>query len=180
MPVRASMIVCGASGIGKTCMIRHLAEGEFNSPTSPTVGVDFGVLRIGGLRLDVYDLSGADSFFEARIDFYRDALIILFVFDLRSTFTNAIGEVEKWFTESARYGLPPNARRFIVGTHCDDVDDDHGRRGSSASGADLIEKMTSWALTRNAIFFKVGARTGLGVPEALDLLATTAADALLH
>ena len=161
-------------------MIRRLAEGEFSSPTAKTVGVDFGVLRIGPtLRLDVYDLSGADSFLEARIEFYRDAVIILFVFDMRSSFASESAELEKWFTESSHYGLPAHARRFIVGTHCDDEDeDDNGSRRRGSNMEELIKKMTLWASVRHAIFFQVGARNGFGVSEALDLLAKTAADAL--
>ena len=172
MPVRASMIVCGASGIGKTCMIRRLAEGKFSS-TAPTVGVDFGVLRIGSiLRLDVYDLSGADCFVEARVDFYRDAVIILFVFDVRS-FSNDMMGLESWFDEASRCGLPSTARRFIVGTHCD-----NDGAGSGRGNAESVEIMKLWASARNSIFFQVGALTGFGVSEALDLLAKSAAEAL--
>jgi GTPase SAR1 family protein len=166
MPLRASVVVCGPRSSGKTCLIRRLAEGAFNV-TPPTVCVDFGVLSSSCLRLDVFDLSGADSFAEARVDFYRDASVLVLVFDVRAS--GGVAALEAWFTEAKTNGLPVSARRIVVGTHID---------VAGCQRAEPLEKARSWAAAHGADYIEVGARSGVGSSEALSALEESAQAAL--
>jgi GTPase SAR1 family protein len=165
MPLRAAVVVCGPRSSGKTCLIRRLAEGTFNV-TPPTVCVDFGVLSSSSLRLDVFDLSGAESFAEARVDFYRDAAVLVLVFDVRAS--GGVAALEAWLAEAKTNGLPVSARRIVVGTHID----------FGGQRSEPLEKARSWAAAHGAGYIEVGARSGVGSTEAISALAENAQAAL--
>ena len=76
----------GDEGTGKSCLIKRYCEERFISKYIRTVGVDYGVKPVSWMGKDVrvnfWDLSGNDAFYEIRNEFYKDTNGVLLVFDV--------------------------------------------------------------------------------------------------
>ena len=84
--LRVKILSMGDEGTGKSCLIKRYCEERFISKYIRTVGVDYGVKPVSWMGKDVrvnfWDLSGNDAFYEIRNEFYKDTNGVLLVFDV--------------------------------------------------------------------------------------------------
>ena len=73
---RIKVLSMGSGGCGKSCLIKRFCEERFVSKYIATIGVDYGVkpIKLDGMdvRVNFWDLSGHQEFFEIRNEFYKD------------------------------------------------------------------------------------------------------------
>ena len=66
MPEKNKVVLLGAYGVGKTCILRRFAEGAFESKHTPTIGVDFQnkTVQVGteAIKLQIWDSAGQERF----------------------------------------------------------------------------------------------------------------------
>lgn len=91
------------------CLVLSLlryCEERFISKYIATIGVDYGVkpVQIMGrqIRVNFWDLSGHEAFFEIRNEFYKDAQGILLVFDVTSR--DSFDGLGDWLAEATKFG----------------------------------------------------------------------------
>jgi small GTP-binding protein len=170
-PLRVSVLVCGPrGGVGKTSLVRRLAEGAFAPSVRPTVGVDFGVLPVAlgdgrPVRLDIFDLSGAAAFADTRAELWRDARVLVLVFDAASA--AGVDALDDVLAEARAGGVPATAPLIVVGTKIDAA-----REGAAGAAAG---RARAWAAAHGAPFVETSALSGEGVENVRAALARAAA-----
>lgn len=75
--MRLKIVSVGDEQVGKSCLIKRYCENKFAVKYIPTIGVDYGVkptkVKDRDVRVNFFDLSGADVFSEIRNEFFKDA-----------------------------------------------------------------------------------------------------------
>lgn len=115
------VLLCGASGAGKTSLMRRFVDGKFSSAMCSTIGVDFALkmveVRDKMVRLQIWDTAGQERFRSITSAYYRGARVIVVVYDV--TNRQSFQTVPYWISEARRY-CPKRAPIFvIVGTKSD-------------------------------------------------------------
>lgn len=156
--LRCPVLVCGPrGGAGKTSLVRRLAEGVFAPSIRPTVGVDFGVLPVTledgrAARLDIFDLSGAAVFADVRAELWRDARVLVLVFDAASA--AGVDALDEVLAEARAGGVPATAPLVVVGAKID-ISNAGASRGARAA----------WAAAHGAPLVETSALSGEGVED---------------
>ncbi|ESL11201.1 hypothetical protein TRSC58_01055 [Trypanosoma rangeli SC58] len=188
---RLKIVSIGSVGAGKSCVIKRYCEGRFVAKYIPTIGIDYGVKRVGlrppahmspaplnfFVRVNFWDMSGGEEFVEIRNEFYYAAEGVLIVYDVSdvASFT----ALDSWVAEMQMHLNQPrsgavetvNARTAakppVVVVCANKVDDevDGGRKRvvSEAEGR-------RWAEGHGYKYFETSACTGLHVTEMFETL----------
>ena len=151
----------GSGGCGKSCLIKRFCEERFVTKYIATIGVDYGVkpINLDGMdvRVNFWDLSGHQEFFEIRNEFYKDSQGILLVYD--SSSRESFDELDGWLSEASKYGANPRDTPVVlVATKSDKrpaVTEDEGQ---------------SYAQARGLTFFETSAMTGENVEEMFQFI----------
>lgn len=94
-------IIVGDSSVGKSNILTKFADNEFNVNNSTTVGVDYKIVRIDHgqktIKLLIWDTAGQERFNAIVKTFYKNAQVVILVFDLtnRASFDN----IEFWLNQ---------------------------------------------------------------------------------
>jgi small GTP-binding protein len=79
------IILLGASGVGKSCLINRFGNGTFIPNIESTVGLDLVIrtVKINGktVKCNIWDTAGQERFNAISKQFIKNANVILFVFD---------------------------------------------------------------------------------------------------
>jgi len=86
-----NICLLGASGVGKTSLVNRLTKNIFIN-TSPTVGCIYYPYCVDNIRLDFWDTGGEERYDSISKQYYRNADIILLLFDFTS-----ISSINKMF-----------------------------------------------------------------------------------
>lgn len=161
---RIKILSIGTGACGKSCLIKRYCEDRFVNKYIATIGVDYGVkpVKIDGVevRVNFWDLSGHQEFFEIRNEFYKDAQGCMLVYDVSSR--ESFEECDAWLAEATKYGL--NLRDIPVTLCANKVDK---KRVVSE------EEGRSFAQSRGLSYFEMSAASGQNVAEMFDLLFQT-------
>lgn len=75
-------ILLGPSSVGKTSITNYLDGQNYNPSIENTIGCSFVRLCMGHLTFDIWDTAGQERFMSISPLYYRNASIIIFVFDV--------------------------------------------------------------------------------------------------
>lgn len=96
MPEKNKVVLLGAYGVGKTCILRRFAEGSFEFKHTPTIGVDFQnkTVQVGSgdhIKLQIWDSAGQERFSAIAPAYFKGSQGIVVVYDMtdRSTYERA-------------------------------------------------------------------------------------------
>eukprot|EP01062_Namystynia_karyoxenos_P023121 TRINITY_DN18894_c0_g1_i2.p1 TRINITY_DN18894_c0_g1~~TRINITY_DN18894_c0_g1_i2.p1 ORF type:complete len:237 (+),score=73.16 TRINITY_DN18894_c0_g1_i2:97-807(+) len=180
--LRAKLLLAGPEQCGKSAAARrwgrdggggagagppqphppHSQGGLQQGDAAATVGVDYYdreiMLEGRPAKVTLWDLSGAQQFFEVRNEFYREAHGVLLCFDLSSK--RSLAALAQWEAEIAKFRelAPPTAHACavvsVLGCKSDlqRAVDDEGRQ---------------WAQQRGYAYAECSARAGRGIDEAV-------------
>jgi small GTP-binding protein len=158
---KIKIVSLGESRVGKSCLIKRFCEGNrFVTQYIPTIGIDYGARQFSVDNTQFYahfwDMSGDDSYFEVRNEFYGDTDGFLLVFDLsvRDSFT----QLNRWIDEAKRYGAD-----LQTAVLC-------GNKADSAKIVVTTEEATAYAKKLGVPYFETSAKSGKNVPEAFTQL----------
>ena len=135
-PENVKVVLLGESGVGKTSIISQFTKNQFNSRVETSVSanfiskvVDFPEIN-KSIKFDIWDTVGQEKYRSLAKIFYKDAKIIVFVFDItkRKSF-EAIKDF--WYNETQN-NADNNPILAIVGNKIDlynnrDIDIDEGQ-----------------------------------------------------
>ena len=123
-------VVLGESGVGKTSAIERLSTNTFRERSQSTIGVDYRVVKIKGIKpvnVKVWDTAGAERFRSVTKLYYRNTDCVMMVFSLCDR--ESLESIESWvhdFRENNEDSVPI----LLVGTKEDIAQDDDLREES--------------------------------------------------
>ena len=162
-PFRYKLILVGEPAAGKSCVVRRWAEDTFSTKYEATIGVDFFAKNMGGIVMNVWDMSGHPEFFEVRNEFYKDCQGLCLVYDI--TQRRSFDALDMWLREANKFGADKaSLYTAVVGTKLDLG----GRRVVSRQEAE------AWCESRHFDYFEMSASTGQGVPLLFEGIAAKA------
>ena len=161
-------IVGGASGAGKTALLKRLTENTFSEDFQQTVGAEFIKMstEVEGRNVEfrIWDLAGQERFYSIAKAYMRETVGVVLVFDITERAT--YDEITKWLGD-ARALCDPSAAMMLVGNKSDLSD----KRAVSQSEAE------QFAHDHNLSYIETSALNGTNVREAfmhaLDRLLTS-------
>jgi DnaJ family protein C protein 27 len=158
---KIKIVSLGESRVGKSCLIKRFCEGNrFVPQYIPTIGIDYGARQFSVENVQFYahfwDMSGDDSYFEVRNEFYGDTDGFLLVFDLSSR--DSFTQLGRWIDEAKRYGAD-----LSVAVLC-------GNKQDSAKLTVSSDEAQAFAKKLNIPYFDTSAKSGKNVAEAFTQL----------
>jgi small GTP-binding protein len=156
------VILLGQGGVGKTSVIRRFVEQAFSHDYKTTVGSNFLLKRLQldtdtRMTMQIWDLSGQDSFRNVRTQYFLHSHGGIMVYDL--TRGDTLADLDKWyedFTDKA-----PGVPLMLFGNK---VDLKEERTVNREDGEKSAKKF-------NATYFETSALDGTNVEEAFTTLA---------
>ena len=162
-PIRYKLIVVGEPTSGKSALIRRWAEDSFNTKYEATVGVDFYAKNLGGVVVNVWDMSGHPEFFEVRNEFYKDCQGLCLLFDMTNRRT--FDALDMWLREANKFGADKaSLYTAVVGTKLD----------MGSRRVVTRQEAESWCESRRFDYFETSGSTGQGVPQLFEAIAAKA------
>jgi small GTP-binding protein len=156
------IVLIGNSGVGKTCISqKYINENqEIDEEVSSTIGASYfqKFLEIDGksISLDIWDTAGQERYRSMGKMFYKDAYIVLFVYDI--TDLKSFEELQKvWYPELTNSG-EKHAVMAVVGNKSDLFEKEQVNE----------EDARKWAKEIGAIFGLVSAKTGDCIKELFE------------
>lgn len=150
------MIIIGASGTGKTCLLHHFIHDEPKDGAAHTIGVEFAsrILRVGskGVKLQLWDTAGQERFFSVVKNYYRGASACLLVFDI--TQCSSFDSLDRWLTD-ARQLASPDLVTIVVGNKLD-------RQEERQVGH---VEASRWAAERGVVYVETSSLDGKNVEQ---------------
>lgn len=144
----------GKAGIGKTSIILRYMKNQFSYSTNPTIDAVFTAQFINNndnvVKLDIWDTAGQERFESMVPLYYRNAHIILIVYDItdRETYEKA----KKWVDRVKRETYVDSIY-VLIGNKSD----------ISTDRAVETSELESYAREKDIMFFECSAKTGENV-----------------
>jgi len=120
MTQRFKVVFIGDATVGKTSISQRLTRDVFIQ-TSSTIGSSFSSLYHENIKFDIWDTAGQERFSSLVPCYYRDANIIILVFDL--TNLDTIARIHKYMDEISSMNKYDH-RFIIVGNKRDLINDE--------------------------------------------------------
>eukprot|EP00004_Rigifila_ramosa_P026967 TRINITY_DN857_c0_g1_i9.p1 TRINITY_DN857_c0_g1~~TRINITY_DN857_c0_g1_i9.p1 ORF type:complete len:251 (+),score=39.69 TRINITY_DN857_c0_g1_i9:30-755(+) len=169
-PPVLKLLVSGPYGVGKTSLLYRLCEESFVDYFQPcSLGIDFRVrtvdTRVGQLKLQIWDMQGAERFFQygsaPSRGYYRGAVAVFLAYDItdRASF-DALGP---WLERAREFA--PDALLVVVGCKAD-LGDQRVVQADEVSALVAAEGLAGYV--------ECSAKTGAGVESMFKAVAVAA------
>lgn len=110
------IVFLGQATVGKTSITNRLVRGTFNLHSDSTIGAAFSHVVIEDVHFDIWDTAGQERYHSLSKIYYRDADILIFVFDVNNLST--LDAIEKYY-ETVKKELVDDYTVIIVGNKMD-------------------------------------------------------------
>jgi len=114
------ILVCGASGVGKSSLLLKYCDDQFSESYISTIGVDFKIKQIEVnnkiCKLQIWDTAGQERFATIVSSYFRGAHGIILVYDIHDQ--QSFGELKNWLDNINHYA-PQNIPIMLVGNKSD-------------------------------------------------------------
>jgi small GTP-binding protein len=84
MDFSLKVVILGAEGVGKSCLLGLLANEPFEYSYYPTIGADLRMIKYEGIKMCIWDLSGSEKFSNIRDSLVKSANVLVFCHDSTS------------------------------------------------------------------------------------------------
>ena len=152
--VRINVITLGASGVGKTSIIKRIKDGTFNDKIIATVGLDsFCIIRKYekknlSIYLNFHDTMGQEDFHGLLPPQYiRNSPIVLLVFSSIDTLNDLIIRWYKYYKDNTNID---NSKFILIGNKSDSFGDKRD---------EIVKKGEEFADEINALFMTCSAKS---------------------
>ena len=162
--VDAKVVLVGESGVGKTSIIKQFTSHCFDPDCAVSISSQFTskIVNISdtqkAIRYDLWDTAGQEKYRSLAKIFYKDAKIIMFVYEItnKKSFENL---QSYWYKEVSANCLS-NAIFALV-----------GNKNDLYSKAEVEEKEAmDWADSIGAIFQTTSAKSNIGIDLLFDIV----------
>ena len=163
MRKRIKLLTIGSQRAGKSTLIKRYCEDRFFGNYLPTIGIDFGMKPIQmnnlDIRIDFFDTSGNDVYFEIRNEFYKDINGVILVYDVsnRRSFKYLSHALQEYHEIIGSYSTE------IPIVLCANKTDKKPRQVSENEGNDF-------ASSNNLLYFECSSKNGRNVSKLFQSL----------
>lgn len=160
------IVIIGNSNTGKSSLLNVVSNRVFNNSYTMTIGVDFDTKvvnirkdgRVVGIKLQIWDTAGQESFRSITRSYYREAAGIIIVYDI--TNESSYSALNQWI-EDAQYFSRENIPIILCGNKCD---------------LDMIRSVnlrqaTDFAKEKNLPYFETSAKNTKNVNNLFEKIA---------
>ena len=170
--LEVKIVLLGNINVGKTSIASRYCKNSFNEHHINTIGGAYQqqkvVLSNGAIvKLHIWDTSGQERFRAMTNLYYRDAQVAILTYDITSE--SSFSGIAFWIEELKYKVENENMILCLVGNKCDANDDE--RKISKNQGKKYAEE-------NNMLFYETSAKTGDGVTELFNEVATQAYEQL--
>jgi len=157
------VVILGEGRVGKTSLTTKYCLGQFDENEESTINASYlqKEVEVDGQKrtMTIWDTAGQEKFAALAPVYYRDADGAVLVYDI--TIKQTFEKVHKWIRE-LREHAGEEITIIIVGNKCDRENDREVDE----------EESKDWAKKYNAEHFHTSAKSGKGIEEAFQSLAT--------
>ena len=156
------VVLIGDGGVGKTCIISRFISNEFDKEVESTDGASYGTKELElpklnkKINLDIWDTAGQERYKSLTKFFYKDAQIIIMVYDItkKLTFENIKNQ---WYKEIQEL----SGKNFILGIA--------GNKSDLYESEEVSEKEArEYAKSINAVFSLTSAQNNTGINQLFE------------
>lgn len=160
------IVIIGNSNTGKSSLLNVVSNRVFDNSYTMTIGVDFDTKivnirkddRIVGIKLQIWDTAGQESFRSITRSYYREAAGIIIVYDI--TNESSYNALNQWI-EDAQYFSRENIPMILCGNKCD----------LDMIRAVNIREVTDFAKEKNLPYFETSAKNTKNVNNLFEKIA---------
>ena len=160
--VDAKVVLVGESGVGKTSIIKQFTSHKFDPDCPASISSQFSskVVNIAdckkAIRFDLWDTAGQEKYRSLAKIFYKDARIIIFVYEI--TNKKSFEGLQTYWYQQVNANRLPNVVFALVGNKSD-----------LYNNSEVDEKEASdWADSIGAIFQTTSALSNIGIDVLFD------------
>jgi small GTP-binding protein len=183
LEISMKVVIVGDSTVGKTCLLSRLTTGQFNPTNLPTIGAAFQnqimTTSKGSVTLQLWDTAGQERYRALTPMYYRNAQVIVMVFDLTSS--HSFNSLDDW-KKDLEGKADRDVQLFLVGTKSDLVSErvvepKSSRNFANRIGAvDYIETSSKTGAGVTSLFTKVAECTQMKSQVQFDSLPAASDD----
>jgi small GTP-binding protein len=156
------IVLAGASGVGKTCILLRLIDDFFNPEPQSTVGIGYRpfILTVDkeSIKLNIWDTAGQERFRSISQTYFRRAIGAILVFSLDDS--RSFEQLHTWITDLHTFASP-NAVVLLVGNKAD----------RTANRCVTPTEAEAFARRHSLTYLEVSALDGTNIKEAFHRLA---------
>ena len=156
----AKVVLIGESGVGKTCIVKQFTTKTFDSDCASSLSGQFNskIISVGNknFRFDLWDTAGQERYRSLAKIFYKDADIIIFVYDI--TNKNSYEALQTYWYDQVNSNCKPNAVYAVAGNKVDMFE----------VGVVKDEDAIKWADKIGAIFQLTSAKRDEGITQLFE------------
>ncbi|KAK9504501.1 hypothetical protein O3M35_010818 [Rhynocoris fuscipes] len=166
----SKVIIIGDVNVGKTSLVNRFCSGKFDSKYKATIGIDFEVVQFNVLdipfSIQIWDTAGQERFRSLAKSYYRQANVIVIVFDLGKigSLINCRQWCEDALKENENKFPPPFV--FLVGNKLDSL-----TLGCYDSIHQFVVRMVK---DIRAEYWPVSSKTGINITQLFKRIAALA------
>jgi len=163
--LETKVVILGHTGVGKTSLVNQYVRGQFTGNTTATIGAAFMkktvLINSWSVILQIWDTAGQERFRSMAPMYYRGAHAAVLVFDV--TAPDTLDKVGGWVEELQGH---TNDESIIVlsANKCD--------LRNSGETCVSPERAGAFAKSIGATVFETSAKTGRGIDDLFDYVAT--------
>ncbi len=155
-------ILLGNIAVGKTALLNRYALNKFSSEYCSSIGVEFKIKTISiddsnVVDIQIWDTCGQEKFRTLTRQYYREANLVMLVFDLTSK--SSFKEVINWINDVKEHG-PKECLCVLIGNKSD-----------LSSRAVNFGEAVDFAKMYGMDYFEVSAKTGSGIKFMFDIMS---------
>jgi small GTP-binding protein len=160
--ISVKVVLIGESGVGKTCIVKQFASNIFDPNTDVSISSQFNtkLMEIKDekkkIRFDLWDTAGQEKYRSLAKIFYKDANIIIFVYEVISK--KSFEELKNYWYNQVNSNCLANAVFAVVANKND----------LYQTAAVLDKEGISWADEIGAIFQSTSAKTNAGIDQLFE------------
>ena len=154
-------VLIGDSGVGKTSIIKQFVKNTFDPDISSSISGQYSskAMKISekDMQFDIWDTAGQEQYRSLAKLFYKDAKIIIFVYDI--TNPKSFEDIKKYWYQQIKANSREDAILALVGNKNDmfeneKVDESEARQYAESIGA-IFQKVSAKSISTVKDLFKL-------------------------
>ena len=156
------VVLLGESGVGKTSIIKQFTKHAFDEEMESSISSQFSSKIVSipdtnkAIRFDIWDTAGQERFRSLAKIFYKDAKIVIFVYDM--TFKSSFEALQNYWHEQVKSNCKEDTILVLVGNKLDLYNYTKIKGNEAKMWADSIE----------AMYFETSAKTNEGIDDLFE------------
>ena len=161
-PETVKVVLLGESGVGKTCIISQFVDHKFDQSVLSSLSAQFVSKTIEyidfgkAIKFDIWDTVGQERFRSMAKIFYKDAKVVIFVYDITSQ--KSFDALQNFWYEEIKTNCGVTPVIAVVGNKTDLYDD---QKVDNSKAKEFAKKI-------GALFQLTSAKTSDGISTLFD------------